>query len=197
MDANQKLTQFMDAVNRSTDAQIAQAEQEAEREARQLLEAAETRCKADAERTVAEARSRITAKYQKKMSQVGYRGRTTFLSQRQMLLMQLFSDLREKLRAFTESEDYLPWLKKLLTLHPPVEGSTVLLRDKDLPLQTELEAALNVPCTFRADAAIVLGGLSVLSPDGRRCENHSLDEAYAAQLRNFYRNHKLDGGDDA
>ena len=196
MDANQKLTQFMEAVSRSTDAQIAQAEQEAEREAAQLLAEADERCRADAARTVAEAKSRITAKYQKKMSQVGYRGRTAFLSRRQTLLMQLFADLREKLRGFTESEDYLPWLKKLLELHPPQDGSVILLREKDMPMQGELRAALSADCSFRTDPAIVIGGLSVLSPDGRRCENHSLDEAFSAQLRNFYRNHKLDGGDE-
>lgn len=196
MEANQKLQQFMDAVSRSTDAEIARAEREAEQKAKQYLLDAEARCKADFDRTLAAAKSRITAKYQKQMSQVGYQGKTAFLSRRQSLLMQLFGELREKLTAFTASEDYLPWLKKLLNTHQPEAGAAVLLREADMKLQSELESAAGADVTFRADPAILLGGLSILSADGRRCENHTLDEAYAAQLRNFYRNHKIGGGDE-
>lgn len=196
MEANQKLTQFMEAVNRSTEAEVSRAEQEAGQEAEQILREAEAQCKADSARALAAAKSRITAKYQKRMSQVGYQGKTAFLSRRQQLLMQLFADLRGKLTDFTASADYLPWLKKLLRAHPPQEGSAILLRAADLHYQEELEKDLSCKVTFRSDHAILMGGLSVLSPDGRRCENHTLDEAYASQLRNFYRNHKLDGGDE-
>ena len=196
MEANQKLQQFMDAVSRSTDAEIARAEREAEQKAKQYLLDAEARCKADYERTLAAAKSRITAKYQKKMSQVGYQGKTAFLSRRQTLLMQLFAELREKLAAFTASEDYLPWLKKLLSEHKPEAGAQILLREADMKLQAELEAVAGAEVSLRADPAIILGGLSILSADGRRCDNHTLDEAYASQLRNFYRNHKIGGGDE-
>ncbi len=196
MDANQKLTQFMESVTRSTDAEIAQAEREAQQEAEQILLEAETRCRADAEHTVAKARARITAKYQKRMSQIGYNGKTALLSRRQTLLMGLFDALREKLTAFTASEDYLPWMKKLLSENAPEENATVLLREADLPMQQELSQVVTVPVSFRADPTILLGGLSVLSADGRRCRNHTLDEAYAEQLRNFYRNHKIDGGNE-
>ena len=61
MEANQKLQQFMDAVSRSTDAEIARAEREAEQKAKQYLLDAEARCKADYERTLAAAESRISA----------------------------------------------------------------------------------------------------------------------------------------
>ncbi len=196
METNQKLKQFMDAVNRSTDAEIARAEQEAEQKAQQYLLDTETHCKADHDRALAAAKSRITAKYQKQMSQIGYQGKMTFLSRRQMLLMQLFAELREKLNTFTASEDYLPWLKKLLIAHQPETGAEILLREADLKLQAELASAVQQQVSFRADPMILLGGLSILSADRRRCENHTLDDAYASQLRNFYRNHKIGGGDE-
>lgn len=196
MEANQKLMQFMEAVNRSTAAEVSRAELEAEQEAEQILKEAEARCKADSARAIANAKSRITAKYQKRMSQVGYQGKTAFLSRRQTLLLGLFAELREKLAAFTASEDYLPWLKKLLSQHQPAEGAAILLREADLKYQDELRKDLAETVEFRADAAILLGGLSILSPDGRRCENHTLDEAFSSQLRNFYRGHKFDGGDE-
>ena len=196
MDATQKLAQFMEAVNRSTAAQIAQEEQEARQEAEACIREAEAQCRAEADRTIAAAKSKITAKYQKQMSQVGYQGKTAFLSRRQELLMALFGDLREKLIAFTGENAYADWLKKLLTQQPPENGGTVLMREADLALKDQLADAVGSNVTFRADPAILIGGLSVLSADGRRCCNHTLDEAFAAQLRNFYRNHKIDGGDE-
>lgn len=196
MEANQKLTQFMAAVNRSTEAEIFRAEQEAAHEAEQILLDAEEKCRAESERTLANARARITAKYHKQMSQVGYQGKTAFLGRRQVLLMQLFAELREKLTEFTSSAAYLPWLKKILTERQPEAGAVVLLRAADMQYRAELEQAAGCDISVREDAAIRLGGLSVLSPDGRRCENHTLDEAYASQLRNFYRNHKIGGGDE-
>ncbi len=196
METNQKLTRFMDAVNRSTDAEIAKAVREAEQEAQALLEQAQAQCRAEAAREITEQKAAITAKYQRRMSQVGYRGKTSLLGRRQMLLMQLFSDLREKLTAFVQSEDYLPWLEKLLTKQQPENGAVILLREADMKYQEQLAKAVSVPCTFRIDRTIHVGGLSVLSADGRRCENHTLDEAYAAKLRNFYRDHKIDGGEE-
>lgn len=196
MDAKLKLTQFMDAVNRSTDAEIAQKKEAAEQQAQQLLQTAQAQCAKESERALAEAKAKLSAKYQKQMSQAGYQGKTAFLSKRQALLMQLFAELREKLIAFTASADYAPWLEKLLAAQQPEAGAVILLREKDLDLQARLAESVDAACTFRADRSIVLGGLSVLSADGRRCFNHTLDEAYQAQLRNFYRNHNIDGGNE-
>lgn len=196
MDATQKLRQFIDAVNRSTEAKAAQAEQAAEQEAEQCIREAEAQCKAEAARTVAAAKSKITAKYQKQMSQVGYQGKTAFLSRRQELLTSLFADLREKLTAFTKTAEYAQWLKKLLADSKPESGAVILMREADLALKDTLADAAGADVTFRADPSVLIGGLSVLSADGRRCYNHTLDEAFAAQLRNFYRNHKIDGGDE-
>ena len=191
MDATQKLARFMDEVNRSTDAQIAAEHETAQREADRILHEAETRCKEDAERKISAAKAKISAKYQKRLSQVGYRGKTALLSRRQALLMQLFSDLREKLQAFTDSDDYANWMTDLVKQHAPEENAVILLREKDMHMQEALQKAASVQCEFRQDDSIVIGGLSILSADGHRCGNHTLDEALSSQLRNFYRNHKI------
>jgi len=196
MESNQKLTQFIETVNRSTEAEIARAEQQAEQEAQELLKAAQEKCSAEAAREIAEKKSAITAKYQRKMSQVGYHGKTSLLGRRQMMLMQLFEDLRVKLKAFAESAEYAAWLEKILRAQKPEENAVILLREADMKYQQQLEKAAGTACVFRVDRTIHMGGLSVLSADGRRCENHTLDEAYAAKLRNFYRDHKIDGGEE-
>ena len=193
MDATQKLARFMDEVKAGTDAQIAADLAAAQQEADTLIAEAQARCQAEAELTVSAAKAKVDAKYQKQLSQVGYRGKTALLSRRQGLLMQLFAELRRKLTAFTETEEYTAWMTGLLKQKAPEENAVILLREKDMQMQAALAKAAGVPCTFQQDPSIVLGGLSVVSADGRRCANHTLDEAFSSQLRNFYRDHRIGG----
>lgn len=195
MDAQQKLSQFMSAVQQSTDAEIERAKQAAEEEAAECIRETQERCAAESAQQLARAKARITARYRKKMSQTGYQSKTAALARRHSLLMQIFAKLRERLIAFTASEDYSAWMVSLLKKHPPEENAVILLRERDLGIADILKEAVSVPCSFRADKTVRIGGLSVLSADGHRCENHTLDEAYAAQLRDFYRNHKIGGGE--
>lgn len=193
MDAQQRLMQFMAAVQESTDAEIETAKQAAEAEASALIAEAQSRCAAESAREVAAAKSKIAARYQRQMSQQGYQSKTAALAKRQALLMQIFEKLRAKLAAFAQSEDYAPWMAGLLKKHPPQAGAVILLKEADLGLADSLKKAAGCEVTFRADKTVKLGGLSILSADGKRCENHTLDEAYSAQLRDFYRNHKIGG----
>lgn len=196
MEANQKLRQFMAEVSRSTEQQIAELTEQTESECNAILAETQERCNAEAEREIAAARLRIDAKYKKRLSQVGYRGKTTLLSRRQSLLLGLFAELRAKLVSFAQSEDYLPWMQKMLRENPPPAGSVLLLRAADMKSADALREAAGTEIAFREDPAILLGGLSVLSADGRRCVNHTLDEAFSAQFCSFYRNHSIDGGNE-
>lgn len=197
MDANQKLEQFMEAVKRSTAEQIADASGHADEEAARILEEAQQRCAADADRELEAAKQRIDMKYKKRLSQVGYRGKTSLLSRRQSMLLSLFSELRGRLTAFTDTDGYREWMTGIVKNRKPEVGTVILLREDDLPLGETLSAAAGGGVSFRADTAITLGGLSLLSPDGKRCENHTLDEAFASQFREFYRNHSIGDGGDA
>lgn len=197
MDAARKLDAFLSAVSEAAEKEVETKEQEAERSAEEYRENAMETVKARSEKELSDAKNKITAKYRKAFAQVGYRGKTALLSSRQALLGDLFSQLREKIVGFTDSPEYVEWLGGLLRENAPKEQDAVILvREKDLPLQEKLRSAAGISCDFRVDKSILLGGLSILSADGRRCENHTLDEAYASQYRDFYRHHKLSGGDE-
>lgn len=196
MDANQRLQEFMNEVTISTEQQAAELLQKAESEAEAILAETQTRCSAEAEREIAAAKVRIDSKYKKRMSQVGYRGKTSLLSRRQTLLLGLFAELRERIVSFTQSEEYQGWMENLLKKRQPEPGATILLRAADMHMQEALKKAAGTEISFREDQAIRLGGLSVLSADGRRCADHTLDDAFAEQYRGFYRNHSIDGGDE-
>ena len=195
MDAQQKLSQFISSVQKNTETEVERAKQAAEEEAAECIRETQERCAAESAQQVTRAKAKIAARYRKKMSQTGYQSKTAALAKRHALLLQIFAKLRERLLAFTQSEDYLPWMRSLLKKHQPEEQAVILLRERDLGIADMLKEAVDVPCSFRADKTIKIGGLSILSADGHRCENHTLDEAYSAQLRDFYRNHKIGGGE--
>ncbi len=194
MDATQKLAQFLEEVNQSIDLRIQDEQNEAEKEADALVKASEERSIAEADAKLSAAKTEIVNKYQKKISQTGFRCKTALLQRRETLLQEMFYHLREKLTAFAASAEYAAWMENLLKKHQPAENAVVLLKEADLSLQSRLAAVCVNPCSFRADHAIRIGGLSILDADGTVCDNHTLDESYLTQTRNFYRNHHLDGG---
>lgn len=194
MDASQKLSMFLDEVNQNIDLRIQENQSAAQAEAEKLLQESEEASVSRAELRLEQAKSEIAAKFQKRISQTGFRCKTALLQRREALVQNLFTESRQKLIAFAASADYEAWLEKLLITHHPEENATVFLRECDMAYHSQLAALCKEKCNFVVDPTIHIGGLSILSADGRVCENHTLDEAYLLKTRNFYRNHKLDGG---
>ena len=194
MDANQKLALFLDEFNRSVDAKIARIQQAAKEEADAYLAQAESESELLAKRQLATAQKALTAKYRRRLSQNGFQFRMAMLRRRKQMLQQIFAELHHRLAAFAASEAYLPWLLSVLEQNPPQAEETILLRPEDLKQESALRKVCTMPYRFAADDSIVIGGCAILSADGHFCRNHSLDEAYAAVIRNFHREQHLNGG---
>lgn len=197
MDTTQKLIQFLEEVNRSIDVRIRNEQAQAQTQADALLAEREKESLAAAQARLDMEKTKIDAKYRERLATRRFQCKTALLQRHQVLLQGLFAKLQTRLTDFAASEAYTNWLITLLRKHPPQKNGTVLLRAADAALQPKLEAVCQQPCTFRIDAHIQLGGLCILSPDGHLCENHTLDEAYLSQTRDFYRNHNPEGGANA
>ncbi len=197
MNANQKLMQFIASVESNmqaeSDAMLAAAKAEADA----ILRNAEQESKALAQRQLATAKKALALKYQRRLAQNSFQFHTAILQRRTRHLALLFADLRQRVADFSASAEYLPWLKKLLTAIQPVQNTTILLRESDLQFVSELHSVCHTDCRFAADEAITLGGCMVLSADGKRCMNHTLDDALAEQIRNFHREQLQNGGNKA
>ena len=196
MDASQKLAMFLDEVNQNIDLRIQDQKAAAQAEAESLLQDAEQKSIAGADGKLVQAKSEIAAKYQKRISQTGFRCKTALLQRREALVQSLFADCRQKIVDFVTSADYSKWMETILANHQPEENATIFLREADMALQPQLAAKCPASCKFTVDSSIHIGGLSILSANGHICENHTLDEAFLLKTRNFYRNHKLGGGAD-
>lgn len=194
MNTNQELMQFIRSVNDNIDAEIDEMRAAAKAEADEILAEGEAEGRALSERQLATAQKALAAKYHRRLAQSSYRFHTALLQRRTQLLAQLFAALRERMVQFSASDAYHDWLKQLIAALHPAEHSTILLRPDDMQLVTKLQTICTVPCTFSADDSICLGGCAILSPDGKRRENHTLDDALAEQIRNFHREQHWNGG---
>ncbi len=197
MNANQKLMQFIASVEGNMQAESDAMLAAARTEASEILRSANHESKALAERQLATAKKALALKYQRRLAQNSFQFHTAILQRRTRHLALLFADLRQRIAAFSSSPDYLPWLKKLLTTIQPAQSTTILLRESDLQFVSELQGVCHADCRFAADESITLGGCMVLSADGKRCMNHTLDDALAEQIRNFHREQLQNGGNKA
>ena len=97
MDASQKLAQFLDEVNQSIDHRILTERNQAQSQADAWIQESEARSIAEAERNLADAKSKIAAKYKKRVSQTGFRCQTALLQKQQALLQELLMESSKKL----------------------------------------------------------------------------------------------------
>lgn len=194
MNTNQALMQFIHSVNDNIDAEINTMRAAAQEEADKILAEGEAEGKALSARQLATAKKALTAKYHRRLAQSSYRFQTALLQRRTQLLTQLFAALRERMMQFSASDQYYDWLKQLIAKVQPAAHSTILLRPADMQFVTDLQRIWPNSCQFAVDEAIQLGGCAILSPDGKRRENHTLDDALAEQIRNFHRDQHWKGG---
>lgn len=194
MNANRQLMQFIASVDSNMEAEAQQMLSAARAEAEQITRNAAKESDALSQRQLATAKKALALKYQRRLAQNSFQFHTAILQRRTRHLSQLFSDLEKRITEFAASANYLPWLKNLVTTLKPEENTTILLREEDLQYTEALGALCHSSCRFSADASIILGGCTLLSPDGKRCRNHTLDDALAEQIRHFHREQLQNGG---
>ncbi len=194
MNANQRLMQFIASVESNMQTESEQILASAKAEAATILHTAEKESNALAERQLAKAKKFLALKYQRRLAQNSFQFHTAILQRRARHLTQLFADLKVRITMFSASDAYLPWLKRLITAVQPAEQTTILLRAADMQYITDLQTVCHASCRFAEDESIALGGCIILSADGKRCMNHTLDDALAEQIRNFHRQQLQNGG---
>ncbi len=197
MNANRKLMQFIASVDSNMESEAQQMLSDARAEAEQITQNAAKESNALSQRQLSTAKKALALKYQRRLSQNSFQFHTAILQRRARHLSRLFADLEERIADFAASEAYLPWLKNLLTTLKPEENTTILLREEDLQYIDVLAELCHPSCCFSADASIELGGCTLLSPDGKRCRNHTLDDALAEQIRQFHREQLENGGNQS
>ena len=164
-DLNEKLNIFQQIIlsdaARERDALLSEVEQ-----ARQAkLSAAEAELRRETEARVQAQASAISGQMGQKISKQLLQDKRIIATRREEMSREVFSLVRQRILDFTQTEEYLPHLKKLYreafeALGNPYDG-VILLREADMQYAKELSAVLpGRHVTFQA-GSFTLGGLIV------------------------------------
>lgn len=139
-------------------------QQVADERQRRLLEA-ETEIKRETEAMVLARASVISGESGREISRRLLADKRIIATRREEIAKEVFAEVREKILAFTKTEEYLPHLKKLYVdafaaLGNPYDG-VILLRPEDMGFAKELSATLPGRHVQFQEGTFVLGGLIV------------------------------------
>ena len=130
-----------------------------------MLSAAEARIKRETDAELQARSSEIKAETGRAISRRLLENKRAIASRREEMAKEVFAKVREKLLAFTETEAYLPHLKRLYreafaALGNPFDG-VILLRPEDMKYARELAAELPGRHVTFQEGSFSLGGLIV------------------------------------
>lgn len=148
-------------------AALAQARREEKKKAAQTVEFETARAEIQGNKSLSEQRAAIRAE---------------LAAERGRLQQSVFDAAEQKLREFTESKDYAPWLEAGAKEMAAAlgEGAVLRVRTADLPL---LQGKLPEGCRLEADDTIRLGGLRGCSD--RNVADDTLESRLSSQREWF------------
>ena len=175
--------QFLKSIQAEGERECAAIREKTDTEVRETLSAAKAEEQA---RAVAFEASRAKTQANRALSAARAEARASLAARRQALADEAFAAAAEKLRAFTESEDYTAWLQaEAKTLAGRLGQGTVLYaRPQDLARLGDLPAG----CTAEADPSIELGGLRAENKAAHMAADDTLTSRLAAQRPWFLEN---------
>ncbi len=164
-DMNDKLERFKQLVLEEAlqDQQTLRAQVEEERSRR--LKEAEEQIKRETDEYVQNRARAITSETGREISRRMLTDKHAIANRREAIAAEVFSSVRLKILAFTETEEYLPHLKALYVdafsaLGNPYDGQ-ILLRPEDMKYSRQLAAALPGRHITFLEGEFKLGGLIV------------------------------------
>lgn len=189
LDTEKKLANFTDAmlnmaIEQSHDIVVELSDKE-----KDLVAKAKKDIAAEVERYKNKKLTEIKARESHRITTRMTENKRTLLQFREDCAKLAFSEAREKIRQFTESEGYLPHLKGLLKKSVSVFGygfaAVVYLRPEDMRFADELHAsAAGVSLAF-SEGGFTLGGLCLSCPAMGKQVDLTFDSAMADMVGHF------------
>ncbi len=194
MNENTKESKFLDAINRYAESQKAQIKQEIEDYKNNKIEQATEQGLQDAYELIrveiTRRKSAIVTETAKKELEL----RRTLYAERQQIADEVFSAAKEKLSAFTKTEDYSRFLERSAKEMKELFGEnacTVSYAPFD-EAKLPLLKSLFPNATFRADNHILLGGVKVFCAVNGMVADDTLDSRLLEQKQWFIENSGLE-----
>lgn len=181
-----KLERFIKAVNDDVDDDAEKILGDAERKRAELLAEVTEETEALTAAKISDTAKKIQSKYMKLAAKAELDGKKEILMERERLTQQVFENVRQKLIDFTSTPAYVDYLVKTARSEHIRTGGVICLRPEDMKYSSEIEKALTVFCSFKEDASIKIGGLSVLYEKNGVIDDKTLDQELEDARINFH-----------
>lgn len=184
---------FSTAINHYAEEQRNQVEVEIAAYQKKELEEAENQILLECYQMIQREMTEMRAKIARENAKREIDAQHIFLKRRSEITDEVFSRAASKLKDFTSSKEYGPYLEKSarkLAGFFGRPGVVFSLRTEDTEYEDMIRQALGRPCGFQTDPAIVLGGLRAFHPD----VDVSADATFDTLLRDQHEWFKKESG---
>ncbi len=156
-----KIVKFMQAITEHAAAQSRAVHREVTAYKRERLSEAEKKALADSTALIDKEHAALQKQVRLEMSRREFSARRHLLEERQQMTETLFGEAREKLIAFTDSDDYFPFLSASLAAMTSQlsENAVYYFSDRDEKRSGEIRALLPAGTAAEFTADITIGGV--------------------------------------
>lgn len=187
LNQNDKLERFAEIINKNALAQCKKIEKQTEKFRKEQLKELEGKAKAELESRLEYEAQRIRTQTGSKISSLVSESKKSLAQKREEITERVFEQVREQLVAFSKTEEYKAFLKRVVEalLLEIGENAVVYVREEDLAFcESELSKA-GSSVRFEKSGEIKLGGASASNPERTVFAVDTLESRLASQREVF------------
>lgn len=187
-DIEEKKDKFSIAINHYAEEQRRKIEQEIEEYKKKELEETELQVLAECYQLIQKELTQMRSSISHEIAKREMDSRRTLLEKRGEITSEVISKVTEKLKAFTQQEEYVSFLKKTAQQFSKVfgrPGVVIRLRIEDQKYEAVIREAFGFDCEFQTDGTIEIGGMKAFHPEMGIFADETLDSLLADQQEWF------------
>ncbi len=178
MSQSNSVTNILTAIETAANQQIETLLQDANRHQADAITQAKNRATEETAHYKKAAFDAIREETGRNISNAENEARADLFRRREQIRLEVFAKAKEQIRAFTQTPDYESFLiASAQRIHRAMGGNCAVLnmREADTHLATKVTVHLGRSITLHTDPDIELGGITVISADGKMMVDDTLD----------------------
>lgn len=183
-DIEEKKDKFSIAINHYAEEQRRKIEQEIEEYKKKELEETEIQVLSECYQLIQKELTQMRTNIFHEVAKREMDSRRKLLEKRSSITSDVFSKVTEKLKTFTQQDEYASFLIKTAKEFAKTFGQSgviIRLKNEDQKYEASIREAFGLDCEFQTDGTIEIGGMKAYHPDMGIYADETLDTLLADQ----------------
>lgn len=184
---DEQIAKFVEAINNNAQKMCKTIEKETLKYFTAEAEKLEKQAKKLVKSRVEYSENEINQAFNKNIAKYKSDLRLSLIKKREGLVSEVFDSVKEKICAFTETQEYISFLQNSLSqMMKYSDGDlTVFAKSGDIEKVKTACDRLNINCVIEEDSTILLGGIKARNQSADKVFDDTLDERINEQKENF------------